>query len=69
MIRRLFRRLYHWLTKVKQYDEFRVKARIKVGRKRFKIRAKNYTEFLDIAKGLNHNDRKRDNNIISGYRY
>lgn len=43
------KRLYIWLFRIQApYEQYRVKAIIKVGKKKFKVRAHNYEEFLKI---------------------
>lgn len=48
-MKKLLKRIYDWLLRIPpQYDHYRIKARIKIGRKTFKVRARDYKEFLHI---------------------
>jgi len=43
------RKFYNWLVRTPApYEQYRVKAIIKMGKKKFKVRAKDYAEFVKI---------------------
>jgi len=42
------RKFYNWLVRTPAYEQYRVKAIIKVGKTKFKVKAKNYEEFVKI---------------------